>query len=64
MVTNTTDQMLSYREAAKVLGVSHSTLSRWMSIGNPYGVPSYKPGKRRVFRRSELEAWLRTRRED
>ena len=59
-----TEPLLSYAEAASHIGViAEQTLRNWFAQGNPQGVPSLKIGRRRFFRRSELEAWLRTRRE-
>ena len=58
-----TEPWLGYDEAAEYIGVSGTTLRRWFSEGNKQKIPSYKPGKKRQFRRSELEAWIATRKD-
>jgi excisionase family DNA binding protein len=52
---------LRYPGAAKVLGISRGTLEVWLSTKR-YGVPHYKIGRNVLFKRSELVAWLESRR--
>jgi len=48
--------LLEMREASTLLGVSHWTLRRWVKAGV---VPALRVGRKFLFRRAELEAWLR-----
>jgi len=49
---------LSISEAARVLGVSLSTVRRWSDAGV---LPSYRtPGGQRRYSREQLEAFLRS----
>ena len=48
--------LLGMNEAARVVGVSHWTLRRWAKAGV---VPAVRVGRKFLFRRAELEAWLR-----
>ncbi|HKI83861.1 MAG TPA: helix-turn-helix domain-containing protein [Candidatus Krumholzibacteria bacterium] len=47
--------MLTFQEAQRFLRVSHQTLYKLMK----QGLPSHKVGKKRVFLREELMAWLK-----
>jgi predicted DNA-binding transcriptional regulator AlpA len=50
---------LNAREAAKMLGLAASTLAKLRLSGNG---PSYcKLGRRVVYRKKDLEAWLQSR---
>ena len=42
-------------QVAELLGVSEATVFRWVKRGE--GPPSYKLGKARLWRRSDLVAW-------
>ena len=55
----TTDKKLSLSvaEAALVIGVSQRTLEREIKTGS---LPSFRIGKRRLIKRSSLEAWIRS----
>lgn len=58
MITHKPD-VLRAPEAADFLGLSESTLAKLRLIGNG---PAYcKLGRRVVYRRADLEAWLETR---
>ena len=57
------DRWMSCREAADHIGVAEQTLRNWLATGNPYGVPSWKIGKRRSFRRDALDEWLASRKD-
>lgn len=52
---------LRYVGAAKVLGVSRGTLEVWLSTRR-YSVPYYKIGRNVLFKRSELQNFLESRR--
>lgn len=47
---------LRYKEAAAFLGTSPASLWRWTRAGE--GPPSYKIGKNRLWRESDLADWL------
>jgi len=51
-----TDRLLSVREACALLGISRSTLYKYIFEGT--GPRSVHVGKRRLFRRSDLDAWI------
>ena len=50
---------LSAKEAAKILGLASSTLAKLRLKGN--GPVYYKLGRRVVYRRDDLLAWLQSR---
>ena len=52
---------LRYVAAAKVIGITRGTLEVWLCT-NRYAVPYYKVGRNVLFKRSELLAWLESRR--
>jgi excisionase family DNA binding protein len=52
-------EVLTSREAAHFLGLSESTLAKLRLNGN--GPIYFKLGRRVVYRRAELEAWLQSR---
>ncbi len=54
------DQALDTRGAAKVLGISASTLNKARMTGD--SPPYYKIGGRVVYRLPEIKAWLDTKR--
>lgn len=61
MPTTNDDEWLRYREAASLLSVTPGTLTVWVCNGR-YALPYYKIGRNVLFKRSELLAWLATRR--
>jgi excisionase family DNA binding protein len=55
-----TEPLLTYRQLERELGVKKNTLFYWVSKGE---IPHVRLGARTVrFRRSDLEAWLASRR--
>ena len=60
---NVTDTLLAdfltQDEAAAELKICERTLDRWRRLGE--GPPITKLGRRVLYRRSSLQAWLRTR---
>ena len=58
------DEWLSHTQAAEMLGISVGHLHNLVAPNGKDGgrVPSHKPGGRRLYRRSELEAFIEARR--
>jgi hypothetical protein len=60
---NVTDTLLTdfltQKKAAAELKICERTLDRWRRLGE--GPPITKLGRRVLYRRSSLQAWLRTR---
>jgi excisionase family DNA binding protein len=52
----TADDLLTVDEIAAELRVPESTFRTWRSIGK--GPKSFKLGRRVVYRRSDVEAWI------
>ena len=61
LVFDAEDELLRYRDAARLLGMSPGTLMVWVCTRR-YDLPFFKVGRSVLFRRSELLAWLETRR--
>lgn len=60
MVTATqfSEEKLSYREVAEIVGTTEQTVRRWV-MGEKHGFPrGLKVGGRRWFLRSEVDRWL------
>lgn len=57
---NSTDDLLTPREAASLLRVKISTLAIWRCRGR-YPLPYIKVGSRICYRRSEIEKFLQSR---
>lgn len=55
-----TPTRLTRREAAAYLGVSEKTLGVWASNGR-YEIPYYKLGNRTLYERTDLDAFLASR---
>lgn len=58
--TRETSTRLTRREAAAYLGLSEKTLGVWASNGR-YEIPYYKLGNRTLYERSDLDAFLASR---
>lgn len=52
------DKWVSLEEAAEYLGVKPITIRDWIKKGN--GIPAHKIGKQWKFKRSELDAWVKS----
>lgn len=52
------DKWISLEEAAEYLGVKPITIRDWKKKGN--GIPAHKIGKQWKFKRSELDAWVKS----
>lgn len=50
------EQLISVNEAASLLGLKASTVREWAKRGR---LPSIKISTRRLFRASDLEAWVK-----
>ena len=55
------DELLNYKKAGHVIDTPVGTLQVWISTGR-YAIPHYKIGRKVRFRKSELLAWLASRR--
>jgi len=53
-------RLLTRREAAELLGVTHQTLAVWHVTGR-YNLPVVKVGRSARYRLSDLERWLASR---
>ncbi len=56
------DQLLTTAQAAELLGLSETTLSTWRSTRRA-DVPYLKIGGRVRYKRSEVEAWVKSQRQ-
>lgn len=55
-------ERLSYAEVAAILGVKPQTVRRWVAEGRMNFPTGFKLGKYRSFLRSDIEAWIESRR--
>jgi hypothetical protein len=55
------NELLTNHVAAKIIGVTAHTLDVWR-ITNRYGLPYIRVGRKIRYRRSDLVAWLESRR--
>ena len=51
-------EYLSGTELEALTGTKASTWRYWSAMDPPQGPPSHKIGRRRVWKRSDVEAWL------
>jgi excisionase family DNA binding protein len=58
MTTATDDQMLTTAEVAERCRVSDSTVRYWRATR--YGPPSFRVGRRVLYRAEDVTAWLDT----
>ncbi len=52
------DKWIGLEEAAEYLGVKPITIREWIRKAN--GIPAHKIGKQWKFKRSELDAWIKS----
>ena len=52
------DNWIDIKEAACYLGINKDTIRNWIKNGK--GIPSYKIGKKWMFKVSELDAWVKS----
>ncbi len=57
MVENFTDNWIGIEEAASYLGVTKETVRNWIRKTD---IPAHKIGKLWKFKRSELDAWVKS----
>lgn len=55
---NNDDSWIGIEEAAEYLGVTKDTIRNWIRKGS--GIPAVKIGKLWKFKRSELDAWVKS----
>jgi excisionase family DNA binding protein len=53
--------LLTRKQAADILGVSKGTLDIWACHGR-YKLPYLRVGRKAMYRRADLDAWLESRR--
>lgn len=58
MVEKYNDGWIGINEAAEYLGVTKETIRNWIKKQN--GIPAQKIGKLWKFKRSELDAWVKS----
>lgn len=51
------NELLDQVEVSELIGVSIGTLRNWRNAN--IGIPSFKVGRRVVYRRSAIEKWLK-----
>lgn len=49
-------ELLGVKATALLIGIAENTLRYWRSTG--YGPPSFKVGRKIVYRRHEVEEWM------
>jgi excisionase family DNA binding protein len=59
-MSTVTRDLLSRREAAAYIGVAEQTLAIWASTGR-YHLPYIRVGRKAMYRREDLDAWLESR---
>ncbi len=58
IINNNDDNWISLDVAAEYLGVKAITIREWIRKNN--GIPAHKIGKQWKFKRSELDAWVKS----
>ncbi|MFV0382262.1 MAG: helix-turn-helix domain-containing protein [Breznakia sp.] len=58
MIEKNSDVWIGISEAAEYLGVTKETVRNWIKKQN--GIPAQKVGKLWKFKRSELDAWIKS----
>ncbi|MGN8742025.1 helix-turn-helix domain-containing protein [Catenibacterium mitsuokai] len=58
MENNNDDRWIGIEEAANYMGVNKDTIRNWIKKGN--GIPAHKLGKLWKFKKSELDAWIKS----
>lgn len=59
---NCEDRWIDIEEAAKYLDVNKDTIRNWIKKNN--GIPAHKIGKLWKFKKSELDAWIKSGKSD
>ena len=55
--TKNTDQLLTRKEAAKILGVKSTTMAHWTCVGR-YNLPYVKIGRLVKYRSSDIQNFI------
>ena len=58
MVKKNDDRWIGIEEAANYIGVNRDTIRNW--IKKDTGIPAHKIGKLWKFKKSELDAWIKS----
>lgn len=58
MIDINDDRWIGIEEAANYLGVNKDTIRNWIKKQN--GIPAHKIGKLWKFKKSELDAWIKS----
>ena len=58
MDNNSEDRWIGIEEAAKYLDVNKDTIRNWIKKKN--GIPAHKIGKLWKFKKSDLDAWVKS----
>lgn len=58
MENNNDDRWIGIEEAANYMGVNKDTIRNW--IKKDTGIPTHKIGKLWKFKKSELDAWIKS----
>ena len=58
MENNNDDRWIGIEEAANYMGVNKDTIRNW--IKKDTGIPAHKIGKLWKFKKSELDAWIKS----
>ncbi len=58
MVNMNDDKWIGIDEAAQYLDVNKDSIRNWIKKGN--GIPAHKIGKQWKFKKSELDAWVKS----
>ena len=58
MIDINDDRWISIEEAGIYLGVNNDTIRNWIKKEN--GIPAHKIGKLWKFKKSELDAWIKS----
>ncbi len=60
MKNDTEQQFVDIRELSRLIHISVSTLNRLITDGK---IPSYKVGKKRLFKKTEMLEWMESKKE-
>lgn len=58
MIEQNNDKWIGIEDAAEYLGVNKDSIRNW--IKKESGIPAHKIGKQWKFKKSELDAWIKS----
>ncbi len=58
MLEQNNDKWIGIKDAAEYLGVNKDSIRNW--IKKESGIPAHKIGKQWKFKKSELDAWIKS----